>query len=408
MLRNQTRKPTTNMTTAVTPPVSIITITTTTVHCYKPLAIRLPCLITFLAMFSLSISLIERQLAQSGHSEHPQSTSSSATSSSGEQKTLFCSQPAQFSGQLASLESRYSSMCSNFSEIFAPFPTSKVPSLQAVFREWSESFSSVTDARSAVEYESVECYQSTAKSPTMHSEMYNTAGCTSTPLPIGDLCGPGGYMGAFHMSDGVLTTSWDWVEEECEMPTEKMLVITEPSTITLDATTTTAYYDRELKTTDREGEPTTVGRYITSTISPSATAQANFTLSADEVKSYGTFTHISYFSAIFLAPMLAVLIRAFWGVSHASFKLVEPFQRLSDSGAASGQCIVVGTIPVQRNGSSDDPSTEDRHDPHSVVACDVLLGSSWCASSIRGHQRTGSKHVTHRRPRDAMQPCLDY
>ena len=48
-----------------------------------------------------------------------------------------------------------------------------------------------------------------------------------------------------------------------------------------------------------------------------------------------TFRPISYFSALYLAPILAIVIKVCWEDIYSSFELMEPFERLAKDGGAS-------------------------------------------------------------------------
>jgi len=123
--------------------------------------------------------------------------------------------------------------------------------------------------------------------------------------------------------------------------------------------TTTTQYTSLITTTGTDGKVTSFSAVVVQTIivttSPvpetlnptasSATAkssatrppQPSFVLSSSEKVVDGTFTKASYFLSMYLAPLVAVIIKAMWEIVFAAIKLTQPFERMATAVGTDAQ-----------------------------------------------------------------------
>lgn len=66
-----------------------------------------------------------------------------------------------------------------------------------------------------------------------------------------------------------------------------------------------------------------------------------FALVTNEVIIDRPFTTLTYFAAMFLPAMIAVLIKSLWGIIASSLKMIEPFQRLVEGNGVSARYSIL-------------------------------------------------------------------
>ncbi|KAK5938682.1 hypothetical protein PMZ80_008873 [Knufia obscura] len=84
-------------------------------------------------------------------------------------------------------------------------------------------------------------------------------------------------------------------------------------------------------TTSPAPQTLTSSRTSSATTKPSVTRppQPSFVLTPSEKTIDGTFTKASYFLSMYLAPLLAVVIKAMWETVFAAIRLIQPFERMA-------------------------------------------------------------------------------
>lgn len=371
---------------------------------YKPVVLRLPSLVVFLSLFALSIGLIEH-LVRLSRKPSESAVSSPATSkvlkrqdSISSTSTIWCVDAVTHSSKLASLESRYDAICSEFSNVFATTTTDLPASLQTQFSGWWSSYHSITSSKKDVEWTSNTC-RPTPYPSVVSGSFELTAGCTSIPLNTWDyFCPPRGEVS---LEDASLTTTYS-TRLGCYLTyTYQMVIATRtpeptpgPSTSNVQvestaslATSTAAYVppaptvagfstsssetsiqSRTEAASSTFGGSDRLSESATETTVPSSMADTDTTalaaptsgatettvpssktdttaiaaptatplqLAQDEVIVSETFTSVTYFQAIFLAPLVAVIIKAVYEIIMSALKMVEPFLRMQKPGGSS-------------------------------------------------------------------------
>jgi len=324
---------------------------------YKPVILRLPSLVVFLSLFALSIGLIERLLRPSpklsesavssrGLSEVIKRQDSTSTS------TIWCDDAVTYSSKLSSLESRYDDICTEFSNVFAASTAHLPASLQAYFSEWRLSYYSITDSKEEVKWTSNTC-RPTPYLSGVTGNFELTAGCTSTTVTEWDyFCPP---LGMILLDSASLTISYT-TDIECHLLyTYQMVIATRtpeptsaPSTSKVQvestayvANPTTASVPQTPAVTDSSPtdseisiQSTKTGTAETDTTAIAAPTATPLRLTQDEVVVSENFTSTTYFQALFLAPLVAVIIKAVYEIIISALKTVEPFQQIQTAAGA--------------------------------------------------------------------------
>ncbi|KAK5329094.1 hypothetical protein LTR70_000930 [Exophiala xenobiotica] len=132
-------------------------------------------------------------------------------------------------------------------------------------------------------------------------------------------------------------------------PDEAVTSTALPDSLTI--VTTTTDFTSWLETTGTDGLPTNVtaivirSTFYTTDTTALATAksqaanstasrppQPSMARSAHEAVVEGTYNSAYYFSALYLPPLMAVLVKALWQALYAAIRLIEPFERMNNPG----------------------------------------------------------------------------
>lgn len=337
---------------------------------HKPRALRLPSLVVFLAVFALAIALIERLLQSTTHLNTDSTTTSKI-------RRAACSNSTKYTSRLASLESTYDDLCSEFSSVLAPFSTQMPYELWTTFSMWSSSWATLMQSKTKIITESESCRATPLQAP-ITSIYYLTAGCASLIQTIYDYRCPG--SGQIYAGDTTIGTAW-WpctstvTEPGAEPPASYFVITSQPSTatptshtintsqtsethsshdvysaeppnshmaITSQSNEVTEFTRPSLAAATDSGQSTSSSAVpesshmpIGSSTESNAPAATAFHLASNEVISTQPFTEVTYFLALFFAPILAVFVKIYYEVIGASLKLAEPFQHMSSAGGAT-------------------------------------------------------------------------
>lgn len=304
-------------------------------------------------------------------------------------KRATCSNFTRYSSELANLESTYDDLCSEFSSVLAPFSTQMPYGLWTTFSVWSSSWATLMQSKTEIISQSQGCRVTPLKAP-ITSTYYLTAGCASLMQTIYDYRCPG-YGQIFNGYTTIGTAWWPCTAPAtapgAEPPASHLTITSQASTSTFapyvittsQASQTRSGHDvysaeppkSHLTITSQSSEATEISQpslvvttnsdqsTYTSTVASGlvqGTSSAvpepshmlvgsptnsntpvatGFHLASDEVISTRPFTKVTYFIALFFAPILAVFVKIYYEVIVASLKLAEPFQHMSSAGGTT-------------------------------------------------------------------------
>lgn len=122
-------------------------------------------------------------------------------------------------------------------------------------------------------------------------------------------------------------------------------IVTQSTTLiaTSEAGTTTSFGAVVKQTVVLDTVPTSTedGPKATNAVSTSSGRKVNFYLSTHEIVVEQPITNISYFMALYSAPLLTVLIKSIHEIIFAALKLVQPLHYLSSPGGAGASYSVL-------------------------------------------------------------------
>lgn len=339
-------------------------------HGHKPFVLRLPFLVLYLSAFALCIGLIERLIARTA----PKTPAPSLQ----KRDQVICTNAAGWSSQFQPLEASYSNLCRDFSTTFAPHTTSLSPALQTAFNQWLLRQSSITRAQWSISQSSLTCSQQLAgleDCPDTTLTAYITAGCIRSLTTFEPCCQKHGTISLqsssivtsgfpalpcaiTRASQLAITSGTSAVPRSSQLtltsvssavPKSSQLAVTsQPTSSKIPGLATAVPKESQLAVTSQtssstqynpSGNALPVPSVVNTTALISGTSftastsaplpVSTFSLGAHEVIESGTFTHQSYFFALYLAPLIAIILKATHEMIVATVKLFEPFHLLS-------------------------------------------------------------------------------